>query len=117
MWKILAIFNACRDRPVPDARIAIYSFRRTFQTAMGNEYVRESFSTVAYTPGPNADEYECVVQSTRIDRTEGYKQATQRYSDQVSLDANGLIQSYIAGAALLTIEASDPQRRGRTWTS
>jgi hypothetical protein len=59
LWKTLAIFNAYRDRPVPDARIAIYPFRRTFQTAMADEDLQDGFSTVAYTPGPNADEHEC----------------------------------------------------------
>jgi hypothetical protein len=43
LWKTLAIFNACRDRPVADARVAIYPFRRTFQTAMVDEDVQDGF--------------------------------------------------------------------------
>jgi hypothetical protein len=54
--------------------------------------MREGFSTVAYTPGTNAGGHECVVPTSGIDRPEGYKQATERYSHQVSLDANGAIQ-------------------------
>jgi hypothetical protein len=49
-----------------------------------------------------------VVPTTRIDWPEGYKQATERYSRQVSLDANDIIQNYVAGAAFPTVEATDP---------
>jgi len=59
LWKTLAIFSTCRDRPTQSARVAIYPFRRTFQTAMVDEDVQDGFSTIAYTPGPNAREREC----------------------------------------------------------
>ncbi len=59
LWKTIATFNTYRDRPVQDARVAIYPFRRVFQTAMVDEDVQDGFSTIAYTPGPNADEHEC----------------------------------------------------------
>lgn len=59
LWKTIATFNACRDRPVQDARVAIYPFPRIFQTAMVDEDVQDGFSTVAYTPGPNAADREC----------------------------------------------------------
>jgi hypothetical protein len=57
-----------------------------------DEDLREGFSTVVYSPGPNAAGHECVVPTLRIDGPEGYKQATERYSHQVSLDVNGVIQ-------------------------
>jgi len=59
LWKTIAIFSTYRDRPVADARVAIYPFQRVFQTAMVDEDVQDGFSTVVYTPGPNAPEHEC----------------------------------------------------------
>jgi hypothetical protein len=32
LWKTIATFNAYRDRPVPDAKVAIYPYKRMFQT-------------------------------------------------------------------------------------
>ncbi len=31
LWKTIATFNTYRDRPVPDARVAIYPYKRMFQ--------------------------------------------------------------------------------------
>ncbi len=59
LWKTIATFNACRDRPVPDARIAIYPFKRIFQTALVDENIQNGFSTVIYTPGREPEEREC----------------------------------------------------------
>jgi hypothetical protein len=58
LWKTIATFNAYRDRPVPDARVAIYPFKRIFQTAMVDENVQNGFSTVIYTPGREAQDHE-----------------------------------------------------------
>lgn len=48
-----------------------------------------------------------VVPTARIDWPEAYKQATERYSHQVSLDANDVIQNYVAGAPFPSVEGSD----------
>ena len=59
LWKTIATFNAYRDRPVPDATVAIYPFKRMFQTALVDENVQNGFSTVIYTPGRQPEEHEC----------------------------------------------------------
>jgi uncharacterized protein DUF1329 len=59
LWKTIATFNAYRDRPVPDARVAIYPFKRMFQTALVDEDVQDGFSTVVYMPGRETEEREC----------------------------------------------------------
>jgi Protein of unknown function (DUF1329) len=58
LWKTLATFNAYRDRPIPDARVAIWPFKRMFQTALVDEDVTIGFSTVALSPGAETDEHE-----------------------------------------------------------
>ncbi|MFZ0889210.1 MAG: DUF1329 domain-containing protein [Candidatus Binataceae bacterium] len=59
LWKTIATFNAYRDRPVPDATVAIYPFKRMFQTALVDESVQDGFSTVLFTPGRAPEEHEC----------------------------------------------------------
>ncbi|HUA36004.1 MAG TPA: hypothetical protein VMA09_20500 [Candidatus Binataceae bacterium] len=59
LWKTLALFYAYRDRSYPDARVAIYFFRRVFETAMVDEDVQDGFSTVVYTPAPHGSDREC----------------------------------------------------------
>ncbi len=58
LWKTLATFNAYRDRPIPDAKVAIWPFKRMFQTALVDEDVGTGFSTVALSPGFETDEHE-----------------------------------------------------------
>lgn len=59
LWKTIATFNTYRDRPVPDATVAIYPFKRMFQTALVDENVQNGFSTVVYTPSHAPEEREC----------------------------------------------------------
>ncbi len=59
LWKTIATFNAYRDRPVADAKVAIWPFKRMFQTALVDENVQNGFSTVVYTPGLQTQEREC----------------------------------------------------------
>jgi len=47
------------DRPVPDARIAIYPFKREFQTGSSSLNVQSGLATVCYHPGYNVPEKEC----------------------------------------------------------
>jgi hypothetical protein len=58
LWKTIATFNAYRDRPIPDARVAIWPFKRMFQTALVDEDVINGFSTVILSPGVETDEHE-----------------------------------------------------------
>jgi hypothetical protein len=58
LWKTVATFNAYRDRPIPEARTAIWPFKRMFQTALVDEDVTNGFSTVVLSPGVETDEHE-----------------------------------------------------------
>ncbi|HEV2169909.1 MAG TPA: DUF1329 domain-containing protein [Candidatus Binatus sp.] len=51
MWKTIANFHAYSDRATPNSNVAIWPFKRIFQTAMVEEDVTDGFSTVVYTPG------------------------------------------------------------------
>ena len=48
-----------RDRPVPDARIAIYPFKRVFQVNGTSTNVQNGMSSFCDLPTPNAPEREC----------------------------------------------------------
>jgi hypothetical protein len=47
-----------RDRPVPDAKIAIYPFKREFQVGSSSINIQSGFSTVCYHPGYDVPEKE-----------------------------------------------------------
>jgi hypothetical protein len=55
LWKTIATFNAYRDRPMPEAKVSIWKYKRMFQTALVDEDVRSGFSTVFYTPSRDSD--------------------------------------------------------------
>jgi len=59
LWKTIATFNTYRDRPVPDARIAIYPYKRIFQLGLVDEDLDTGFSSVIYMPGATAPDREC----------------------------------------------------------
>ncbi|MGO9455186.1 MAG: DUF1329 domain-containing protein [Candidatus Binataceae bacterium] len=59
LWKTIATFNTYRDRPMPDAKVAIYPFKRMFQVALVDEDVQSGFSSVVYMPGRETEEHEC----------------------------------------------------------
>ena len=48
-----------RDRPVPDARVAIYPFKRQFIVNTSSLDVQTGFATFCSMPTPNAPEREC----------------------------------------------------------
>ena len=54
LWKTIANFQAYSDRATPNTNVAIWPFKRIFQTAMVEEDVTDGFSTVVYTPGLNS---------------------------------------------------------------
>jgi hypothetical protein len=59
LWKTIATFNAYRDRPVPDARVAIYPYKRMFQLALADADLQLGYSSIIYMPGREAEEHEC----------------------------------------------------------
>jgi hypothetical protein len=59
LWKSIATFNTYRDRPVPDAKVAIYPYKRMFQVALVDEDLTTKGSSVVYMPGPEAPDHEC----------------------------------------------------------
>ena len=48
-----------RDRPVPDARVAIYPFKREFVVGASELDVQGGLSTMCYLPGAESAEREC----------------------------------------------------------
>jgi hypothetical protein len=50
---------ATRDRPVPDARVAIYPFKRSFVIGTVSTDVQSGFATMCYLPGRETSEKEC----------------------------------------------------------
>ena len=44
---------------MPDAKVAIWPYKRSFQTALVDEDVTNGFSTILFMPAVDADEHEC----------------------------------------------------------
>jgi len=59
LWKTIATFDTYRDRPVPDARVAIYPYKRMFQLGLVDEDLDTGYSSVVYMPGATAQDREC----------------------------------------------------------
>ncbi len=59
MWKTIAAYNTFRDRPIPDAQVAIYPYKRIFQLGLVDYDLQSGASTVVYMPGKDAPEKEC----------------------------------------------------------
>jgi hypothetical protein len=59
LWKTIATFDTYRDRPVPDARVAIYPYKRIFQLGLVDMDLDTGYSSVVYMPGSTAPEREC----------------------------------------------------------
>jgi len=59
LWKTLVLFNTYRDRPVPDAQVAIYPYKRIFQLGLVDANVQSGASTVVFMPGRHSPEREC----------------------------------------------------------
>lgn len=68
LWKTLALFHAYRDRPIPYADVAIWPFKRIFQTAMVDEDLTDGFTTVVYTPGHDLSDDGLYINSGAVDR-------------------------------------------------
>jgi hypothetical protein len=50
---------AYRDRPVPDAKVAIYPFKREFVVGASSQDVQSAEATMCYLPGIETPEREC----------------------------------------------------------
>jgi hypothetical protein len=50
---------ATRDRPVPDAKVAIYPFKRSFVVGAVSTDVQSGLATMCYLPGIETPEREC----------------------------------------------------------
>lgn len=69
LWKTIVTFNTYRDRPVPDAKVAIWPFKRIFETALVDEDVTDGFSTVIYSPGPDGHDDGWYINMGLVDKT------------------------------------------------
>lgn len=59
LWKTIVTFNTYRDRPVPDAKIALFPYKRIFQTALVDQDLQSGFSSTVFMPGQDSEEHEC----------------------------------------------------------
>ncbi len=69
LWKTIVTFNAYRDRPVPDAKVGIWPFKRIFETSLVDEDVTDGFSTVIFSPGPDSHNDGWYINTGVVDKT------------------------------------------------
>jgi len=67
--KTIANFHAYSDRPTPNARVAIWPYKRMFETAQVDEDLTTGFSTVLYSPPRNGSSEGWYINSGAVDRT------------------------------------------------
>jgi hypothetical protein len=61
---------ATRDRPVPDAKVAIYPFKRSFVVGAVSTDVQSGLATMCYLPGMETPERECwYINMGAVDKT------------------------------------------------
>jgi hypothetical protein len=59
LWRNHVYWVAYRDRPVPDAKVAIYPFPRLFVVGARSLDVQASYASMCYLPGQDLPEREC----------------------------------------------------------
>lgn len=59
LWKTQIYLFTYRDRPVPDAKVAVYPFKRQFNIAGSSVDVQTGMVTTCYLPGADMPEREC----------------------------------------------------------
>jgi hypothetical protein len=59
IWRNHIYWLAYRDRPVPDAKVAIYPFKREFVVGAASTDVQSTQATMCYLPGIETPEREC----------------------------------------------------------
>ena len=71
LWLNHIWWTAYRDRPVPDAKIAIYPFKRSFEVGAVSTDVQSGLATMCYLPGMETPERECwYINMGAVDRTD-----------------------------------------------
>ncbi|HUA35346.1 MAG TPA: DUF1329 domain-containing protein [Candidatus Binataceae bacterium] len=68
LWKTIATFHAYRDRSTPYARVAVWPYKRMFQTAMVDEDVTTGFSTTVYSPSTSGNSECWYINSGVVDK-------------------------------------------------
>jgi len=58
LWKNYISWMAYRDRSVPNARIAIFPFKRVFQAGASIDDLKGGFATMCYLPAQDTNERE-----------------------------------------------------------
>jgi uncharacterized protein DUF1329 len=70
LWRTNLYWLAYRDRPVPDARVAIYPFKREFVVGAREADVQSGFGAMCYLPGQATPERECwYINMGAVDKT------------------------------------------------
>lgn len=59
LWTSQIYLLTYRDRPVPDAKVAVYPFKREFVLAASSVDTQSGVVTTCYLPGPSTPEREC----------------------------------------------------------
>ncbi|HYB92033.1 MAG TPA: DUF1329 domain-containing protein [Candidatus Binataceae bacterium] len=59
LWRTHIYWLTFRDRPVPDARVAVYPFKREFVVGAASIDTQGGISTMCYLPGQHTPEREC----------------------------------------------------------
>jgi uncharacterized protein DUF1329 len=59
LWRTHIYWLTYRDRPVPDARVAIYPFKREFIVGANAVDTQSGYSSMCYLPGQHTPEREC----------------------------------------------------------
>jgi Protein of unknown function (DUF1329) len=59
LWRSNIFWAAYRDRPVPDAKVAIYPFKREFIVGSDRVDVQSGLAEMCYLPGQHTPEREC----------------------------------------------------------
>jgi Protein of unknown function (DUF1329) len=59
LWQAHIYYITYRDRPVPDARVAIYPFKRSFVVGAQSVDEQGGIATMCYLPGKKTPEREC----------------------------------------------------------
>jgi hypothetical protein len=59
LWRTQVYLLTYRDRPVPDAKVAVYPFKREFVVSGSGIDTQTGMVQTCYLPGPNTPEREC----------------------------------------------------------
>jgi hypothetical protein len=69
LWKTIANFYAYSDRATPNARVAVWPYKRMFETAQVDEDLTTGFSTTLYSPAHDSGNEGWYINTGAVDRT------------------------------------------------